>query len=145
MISNYAANKVLDHLLRTPGTALASIGWSAASGVWLALFTTAIDRQQDIGGPTEVSGGSYTRAPLTFSAAAKGLEVISAAVTFPAPTGNWGTIIAVAVVDTSASSGGGHILWFENVCPFVINNGDPAFSLPAGSIKISLGGELCDC
>jgi hypothetical protein len=118
--------------------------------VYVALFTVA---PNDAGsGGTEVSGGSYARVAVTSSMAnwagtqGAGTTVASTgsggttsnnnAITFPAPTANWGTVVAAALM--SASSGG-TMLASGAVSPNqAINNGQAAPSYPAGTLVFTL-------
>jgi hypothetical protein len=88
--SNYAENAVGNHLLRN--TSLTS-----PTLVYLALFTAVSDAEAGTG--TEVSGGSYARQAVTFGAPTNGVFTNSSAVTFPAATGNWGTVSHCAIFD----------------------------------------------
>jgi hypothetical protein len=91
--TTYLANKVLDHVLR-------ATTYTAPAAVYAALFTTA----PGVGGTgTEVSGNSYARVAATFSAAASGATSNSGTVTFPTPTGSWGTVTHFAIYDASTS------------------------------------------
>jgi hypothetical protein len=105
--TDYLANKLIDLIFR--GQAYT---WPAT--VYEALFTAA---PTNAGGGTEVSGGSYARVALTPSLAnisgtqGAGTTVASSgtlgkisnngALTFPAPSANWGTIVAAGEYDAS--------------------------------------------
>lgn len=93
-ISNYLENVIINHFLRNTAT-------SSPSAVYLALYTTD-PTDADTG--TEVSGGSYARQAITFSAPSNGSTSNSSTITFPTATGNWGTITHMGIRD--ASSGG---------------------------------------
>jgi hypothetical protein len=135
MISDYAEAIIMDGICRATSNT-----WPAA--LYLALFTTPIRKQDDIGTPTEVSGGAYARQAVTFAAWTKNASKNSAAVTFPAPTADWGTVVAIALTDASSS---GHIWSSTPVCPIVLKNGDGAFSLAVGSIKAALSTLQSGC
>lgn len=108
------------------------------------LFTTA---PSDAGGGTEVSGGGYARVAVTRSLAnfagtqgagtttastgSSGQTSNNAAITFPTPSGNWGTVVAVGVFD--AATGGNLLVWSNLTTPKTVNNGDPAPSFAAGA------------
>lgn len=99
-LSNYAENKLLDHIL---GTA----AFTMPTQVYVALFTA--DNGLESGVLTgEVSGGSYARVAVDFSAASGGVANPTATVTFPQATGSWGTVTHVALMD--APSGGNVLL-----------------------------------
>lgn len=71
-LSDYSETALLNELLR-------GINLAAVATPYLALFTTATT---DAGGGTEVTGGSYARQAVTFSAPSGGATENSAAVTF---------------------------------------------------------------
>lgn len=108
--------------------------------VYVALFTAA---PSDSGGGTEVSGGSYARvavapADANWSApdATGGLTDNVAAITFPAPTANWGQATHFGIFDRA--TGGNLLIWGALTTPKTINNGDPAPSFPIGALDITL-------
>ena len=80
-LTNYAENKLLDHLL---GTA----AYTMPAQVYLALFTAVGD--QEAGTVTEVATGAYARQAIDFSAAASGATSNSGVVSFTASGGNFG-------------------------------------------------------
>jgi hypothetical protein len=84
--------------------------------VYLALFTVAPD---DAGaGGTEVTGGGYARQAMPFANAAatdgSGIssKANSAAITFPAATAAWGTLVAFGIMDAAT---GGTMRWHRNM------------------------------
>lgn len=136
--SDYLENKIIDWLLR--GQA-----FTPPATVYVALFTSA---PSDTGGGTEVSGGSYARVAVTSSMAnwagtqSAGSTVASSgtggttsnngAITFPAPTANWGVVTAFGLFDSSSS---GNLLIYGNLSVSkTINNGDSAPSFAAGAL-----------
>lgn len=140
-LSDYLENALVDWFLR--GQAL-----TPPATVYVALFTAA---PSDAGGGTEVSGGSYARVAVASSLAnwagtqAAGSTTASSgtggttsnnnAITFPAPTANWGSVTHVALM--SAASGGNLLAWAALGTPKTVNNGDPAPSFPAGSLTFA--------
>ena len=93
----------------------------------------------DAGTGTEVSGGSYARvqrnpgdANWSAGTPTDGITNNVAAVTFPAPTANWGTVSHVAIWD--APSGGNMICYAALTTPKTVNNGDAAPSFLAASL-----------
>lgn len=95
----------------------------------------------DGSGGTEVSGGSYARVSFTdnstmFPAAASRSKKNGAALTFAAPTADWGTnMVGVAFYD--ASSGGNLKGYAAFGTPVTILNGYPAFVIGINSITLS--------
>lgn len=71
-LSDYLENALLDHVLRVAA-------FAQPAALYVALYTTATD---DAAGGTEVTGGSYARQTVSFSAAAGGATSNSAAVSF---------------------------------------------------------------
>ena len=72
--SNYAENKVLDHLL---GTAT----FTRPTNVFLALFTSD---PGEAGGGAEVAGLGYARQQAQFNASSNGSAANTSLITFPA-------------------------------------------------------------
>lgn len=99
-LSNYAEKLLLDWLMTT-GSATRPTAW------YVGLFTAA---PSDSGGGTEVSGNGYARQSATFAAATSGAGTTdnSAAVTFTAAGGSWGTITHIGIFDALTT---GNLLW----------------------------------
>lgn len=151
-MSDFLENKLIDFLFR--GQALGITGATAAAGtgptsLYFGLFTA---NPTDSGGGTEVAGGSYARVAVssslanwagtqstgstTASSGTGGTTSNNSAITFPAPTANWGTITGVGVFD--ASTGGNLLLWSALTTSKTVNNGDaaPSFAAAAFSFQI---------
>ena len=135
--TNYLENKIIDWLFR--GQAFAP-----PATLYFALFTVA---PNEAGGGTEVAGGGYARVAVAASLAnfagtqGAGTTVASSgsggqtsnngAITFPQPTANWGSVVAVGVFDAAAA---GNLLLYGNLnVAKTVNNGDAAPAFPAGS------------
>lgn len=100
----------------------------------------------------EVAGGSYARQSVTSSLAnwagtqgaasttastgTSGTTSNNAAITFPAPTANWGFVIGYAVFD--AMTGGNGQFFGMFTTPKTINNGDAAPSFAAGALSFQI-------
>ena len=142
-LTNYAENKIVDALLRGQ-----SLG---APATWhVALLTAASDAEA--GTVTEVSGGSYARVSVTASLAnfsstqsagsttassgTGGLSSNNGAITFPAPTANWGTVTHWALYD--ASSSGNAWVIAALTASKTINNGDAAPSFAAAALSLTV-------
>ena len=141
-LSNYAEAKLLDHLL---GTAT----FTAPSSVYVALFTasdstgnTLENLEQGIL-TNEVAGNGYTRQTATFSATSVGTGSTSNTgnITFTASGGNWGTIVACAIIDADGvtdSAGEGNILAYGQLTVSKdIQDGD-SFQISTGNLTITL-------
>lgn len=141
-LTNYAENKIIDALLRAQAL--------GAPATWyVALFTAD---PTETGGGTEVSGGSYARVAVAASLAnfagtqAAGSTVASSgtggttsnngAVTFPAPTANWGSITYFALMD--ASTGGNAWVYGALTVAKTVNNGDAAPSFAAAALTFQI-------
>lgn len=151
-MSDFLENKLIDWLFR--GQAIGITGASAAAGsgpgtLHVGLFTA---NPSDTGGGTEVTGGAYARVAITSSLAnwagtqaaasttassgTSGTTSNNGAITFPAPTANWGVITGFGIYD--AASGGNLLIWGSLSTSKTVNNGDaaPAFNAAALSIQI---------
>lgn len=110
--------------------------------------TTALEA----GSFPEVSGGSYGRISVTSSLAnwagtqssgstvassgASGTTSNNNAITFAAPTANWGVIFGTYIMD--ASTAGNGLIWTALSVPKTVNNGDSAPSFPAASLTVQI-------
>lgn len=141
-LTNFAENKLIDALLRAQ-----AIGTPATWHV--GLFTAA---PSDTGGGTEVSGGSYARVAVTASLAnfagtqsagsttassgTGGTSSNNNAITFPAPTANWGVVTHFGLFD--ASSAGNLWIYAALTVSKTINNGDAAPSFAAAALTFQI-------
>lgn len=131
-MSDYLEVELRKHIFRTGS-------FTKPSALYVSLHTAD---PLDAGTGTEVSGGSYARVrrdPLdaNWSApdATGGVTSNSAAITFPAPTANWGTVTHFAIFD--ASSAGNCIGSGALGASKTINNGDAAPSFAIGALTIT--------
>ena len=122
--SNYLETEILDHVFG--GNA-----YTAPATLYLALFTTD---NTDTGGGTEVSGGAYARQTVAFTVSGNTASN-TADVEFPTATANYGTVVAVAVMD--ASTGGNQLAYAGLSSDKTIETGD-VFRVPAGDLDITL-------
>jgi hypothetical protein len=130
-LSNEFENRVATWLFR-PATSV-----TRPTALWLALYTAVTDAEAGTG--TEVTGGSYARVDVTsaFSAPANGVLSNTANITFPTPTGNWGTITHVAIRD--ASTGGNAVTVIKALASAVtVNNGDPPPGMYPGDLVFTV-------
>ena len=91
-LSDYAENKLLDHLL---GTA----AFTAPSAVYVGLATQSFT---DAGSSVELTGNNYARKAITFGSASSGATDNTSAVEFNAATGTWGLVTHFGVFDQSS-------------------------------------------
>lgn len=140
--SDYVENKLVDLILR--GQA-----FTAPTNTYVALFTAT---PSDSGGGTEVSGGSYARVAVsgalaswagtqsagstTASSGTGGVTSNNAAVTFPSPTANWGSITHWGVFDANTS--GNLLFWAALGTAKTVNNNDaaPSFAIAALTLTV---------
>lgn len=141
-MSDYLENKLTDAFLRGQS-------FTMPTTVYVALGTTT---GSDAACGTEVAGGSYARVAVTSSLAnyagtqSPGSTVASSgtggttsnnnAITFPAPTGNWGSVTEVCVFDASTS---GNLLFRTALTVSKsVNNGDAAPSFAAAALTFQI-------
>lgn len=123
--------------------------YTAPSSHYIALATTS---GSDSACGTEVTGGSYARVQVTSSltnwagtqsagstsasSGTSGTTSNNNAVTFPSPTGNWGSVTEVCAFSASSS---GTLLWrVALTTPKTVNNGDAAPSFAAGALTFQI-------
>lgn len=151
-MTDFLENKLIDWLFR--GQAIGITGASAGAGsgptnLYVGLLTAA---PSDSAAGTEVTGGSYARvtvasslanwagtqaaASTTASTGNTGTTSNNGAITFPAPTANWGTITHFGIYD--ATSGGNLLIWGALTASKTVNNGDAAPSFAAAALSIQI-------
>lgn len=152
-LSDFFENKLIDFLFRAQ--ALGVTGATAAAGTGPAtLYVAAMTTVDNDAGSAkvEVSGGSYARVAVTSSlanwagtqAAASttassgtgGTTSNNAAITFPAPTANWGVITGFEIYD--AASAGNPLAYGTLTASKTVNNGDAAPSFAAGALTFQI-------
>lgn len=140
-MTDYLENKLIDQLFR--GQA-----YTFPATLYVALFTAA---PSDVGGGTEVTGGSYARVGVASSLAnwagtqGAGTTVASsgtggqtsnnAVITFPTPTAGWGTITHFGIFD--ATSSGNLLLYGAVTTQKTIGSGDPT-DFPIASLVFTI-------
>lgn len=127
--SDFLELELLDHVLGNQA-------YSAPETVYVALYTTA---PTDAGGGVEVSAAGYARVAVTndltnWPAAVAGAKANGEEITFPTATGDWGTVVAFAILD--AASGGNFLYWGDLTASKEIKNGDTA-KFAVGTLSIS--------
>ena len=140
--TDFAENKLVDTVLRGQASGIPA-SWN------VGLDTVACG---ETGSGTEVTGGSYARVAVTSSLAnwagtqsagsttassgTGGTSSNNGAITYPAPTANWGSVVSVRIWD--ASTAGNAWLCFNLTTAKTVNNGDAAPSFGAGSLTIQV-------
>ena len=105
--------------------------YTSPSTVYVALYTVA---PTDSTTGTEVSGGGYARHSASFTTTGNAATNASA-IEYPTATGNYGTVVAVAILD--ASSSGNMLAYATLSASKTISTGD-VFRIPAGDLDITL-------
>lgn len=128
--SNYLETKIFDHVFR-------NTAYTPAATLYLALFTsTATTAELEAGTLTnEVTGGSYARQTVSFSAPSNGVGSNSGSITFPSASAGWGVIRYVAVMDASTA---GNVLWYAQLSSDVTINSGNTFQFNASSVSPSV-------
>lgn len=98
--TDYLEDALLNHVLR-------NTAYTSPTTIYVGLFTTM--PSDDGTGGVEVSGGSYARQSVTFSAPSGGQVANSALVSFPTATASWGTILGMGLFDAPS---GGNLLYY---------------------------------
>lgn len=124
-ISNYLENALINVTLR-------ATAYTAPTTVYLALYTTD-PTDADTG--TEVTGLSYARQSITFSAPSNGVTSNSAVIEFPQAGGSWGTVTHVGIRDALTN---GNLLYHTPLTASkTIATGD-VFRVATGSLSVTL-------
>jgi hypothetical protein len=129
MLSNYLEGKWVDHVLRntaytTPGTS-----------VYVSLHTA--DTAED-GSGTEVSGNNYSRVQVTsWDAPASRATQNTSAVTFPTPSGSWGTCTHYGIWDASTV---GNLLFYGALSSSIAPTSGSTVRFAAGALDLALTG-----
>lgn len=139
-MTDYLENKLADHLFRTTT-------FTQPAALAVALYTAA---PGEAGGGTEVSGGSYARVSNNpananwngthgnttgVSSGTGGVVSNAGAITFPAPTANWGTVTHFGLLDNT--SGGNLLVYGALTVSKTVNNGDAAPSFQAAALTFT--------
>ena len=134
-MSDYLEQKLIDHIFDADDAG----NWTGPSTFYVELLTTALN---DAGsGGQKVTGSGYTRVSVAKGTAlwtrTSANEVSNAEViTFPAPTGDWGQVVAFAIYDHITNDTN---LLFHGTLDSAktINNGDPAPKFAVGQLKFT--------
>ena len=125
--SNYLENNLIDH-------ALGTTTFTKPTTVYAALYTVApTDTTTGSSAGVEVTGGSYARQTITFSAASSGSASNNTNVDFN--TMPAATVVAVAVLD--ASTAGNVLFWGTLTTNRTVTAGD-SIRIASGALVISL-------
>jgi hypothetical protein len=124
----------IDLLKATTGQATTILTTTPLANVYVALVTTT---PTDAAAGTEVTGGSYARVQSagSWGTPSAGSVTNTGALTFAAPTANWGTVVGFEI--WTAVTAGTRIAWGTLTTNKTVNNGDAAPSFPASSLTIT--------
>lgn len=124
----------LDILKALTGQATSILTTTPLTNVYVALVTTA---STDATGGTEVTGGSYARVQSVgkWGVPSAGSVANNAAITLPAPTANWGSVVGFEL--WTAVTGGTRIHWGDLTASKTINSGDQAPTFAIGALVIN--------
>jgi hypothetical protein len=126
-LSDTAENLALSWLLNV-GTP------TRPAGPFIALYTVL---PTDTTAGTEVTNANgYARQAVTFGTPSAGATSNTGAVTFPAATGSWGTVVGLAVV-TSATHGAGDIIGYGAATPNKTVAATDVVEFPIGDIDVT--------
>lgn len=129
--SDYTENKVLDHI-----TGKAT--FAAPAAVAVALYTAA---PTDAGGGTEVTNANayarVTTVAANWTSAAAGSTSNAQVLTFPTPTGSWGTVVAFALLDSATYAAGNFLAWAALTTSQAIGTGN-SVTFAIGALVITL-------
>ena len=128
--TDFANNKALDLFF-------GAAAYTPPGVLYLGLSLTTAHKG---GYVTEPSGGGYARVALTnnstnFPAAVAGSKSNAAAVMFPTPTSDWGTVQSLFVAD--AAVGGSVLAMADLIAPKLIHSGSATVKVAAGSLYLS--------
>jgi len=123
-LSDYAENKILDHILGTTA-------FTAPTTVYVGLSTGSFG---DDNSGTELTGNNYSRVSVAFDDAASGTADNTSAIEFAAATGSWGSVGFFGLFD--ASSGGNLLIHGAFTAAKTIASGD-VLKIDAGDLDIS--------
>lgn len=151
--SDKLENAFIDWFFRAQAIGLGGASAAAGTGpayLYIGLFTAT---PSDSGGGTEVNGNNYARVTVTSSMTATGWAGTQGAgttaassgtsgqtsnngvVSFPTPTGSWGTVTQFGIFD--AATNGNLLFWGDLTTPKTINSGDTV-NFPAGSLTVTV-------
>ena len=128
-LSNYAENKILDHLFKN--TTMTS------PQAWIGYFNNAIT---DDSVPTEVSGNGYGRVRIDslMGNASLGSIKNTSAITFPAASGgDHGTVVAIAIFDSDTGGTNNMLAYGSLTTPKTISDGDQ-LNIAINNLTISI-------
>ena len=134
-LSDFAENKLLDHVLGTTS-------FTAPAKVYVGLHTSSPNESSsaatEIGGSAGASTtGGYSRIEATFAAASGGSCSNNANITFATATSTYGTISHIGIYDSSTPGQGNLLLHGALDSSKTIETGD-TFQISTGNLTVTL-------
>lgn len=128
--TNYLEQKWSEHLFR-------STPYTPPATVYAALFTSDPGETGSTAG--EPSGNNYSRVALTLPAATNYTIQNTSAITFPTPSGSWGTITHYGIMDAAS---GGNMLCFDDLPSGELVSSGDSVEFEASNFTVG-GGRQC--
>lgn len=129
-LSDYAENKLLDHIF--------NVSYTPPATVYVALCTADPTDTATGASQNEVANANgYARTAITFGAAATRKVVQSGAVTFPQASGTWGTITHWTLCDTNTYGSGNVLAHGSFTASFAPVSGNTP-TIPSGEVQVQM-------
>jgi hypothetical protein len=109
--------------------------------LWLALHTADPGEAGSLADEVDDSGTGYLRMEVTAllsAVSATGSSVLLSAVTFPDPTGEWGTPTHASLCDAGTVGTGNVLLYGPIDNPRYVTTGEDPIEIPAASLSFGL-------
>ena len=144
-MSDYMENRMIDQIFRAQS-------FSFPGSLYFALFTTTPTDTFTGSSAGEVTGGSYARQTIVCGTATfyntQGTTVGTStgtggttsqvnAITYPAATADWGTVVGILITDSGTTAAGNSLFWSNLVASKVVGNGD-TFQFAAGNLSCQI-------
>lgn len=137
-MSNYLENQIIKHVFRTGS-------YTKPSELAIALVTVSVTESDDGSTITEVgNSNNYSRVTVgpsdsdwTAPTGGNGATDNVAAITFPQASGSWGTIVGIAILDSS-THGSGNILFYGDLTVSKTITIDDTLSISSGDLDVSI-------
>jgi hypothetical protein len=125
--TDFLCHEMLDHVFKVGS-------WTAPTDLYFALFT--VSPTDSTFGTECAAANNYSRAQYTgtWSASSGGASDNDAVISFPTPSGSWGTVIAAGACDAAS---GTNLLLYGDTTSQEPTNGDTV-QIPAGDFNVTL-------
>jgi len=135
-LSDYAENKVLDHVLKNDS-------YSRPANLFLALLSVLATDVSTGATISELSGGNYARIGCdNWSVAATRATSNSAKISFATPNADWGVIVGWAILD-SITVGAGNVIAYGELTPAKNIDSGQTVDIDIGQLDISFNKGGC--